>query len=66
MDAAIKLRDDVAKGYDVAPGAVRVFHCPLGKIDLNEVVMEQAEALAALGVLVAKSAAKKETKAQDK
>lgn len=55
-DNKITLKEEVAKAYDVAPGAVRIFAAPkLGNIDLNTVNLPLAAKLEKLGVLVKKA-----------
>jgi hypothetical protein len=53
---AIELKEDVAKIYEPAEGAVRVFlDTTSGRtIDLNKVTLKDAEGLVKLGVLVKK------------
>jgi hypothetical protein len=53
---AIVLKDDVAKLYEPADGAVRVFlDTKSGRtFDLNKVTMKDAEGLVAIGVLAKK------------
>ncbi len=58
----LKLKEEVAKVYDVATGHVREFIAPgLGKVDLNTVNLSMAAKLEKLGVLVKKEKAVKGT-----
>lgn len=52
--SALSLPSDVATGYKVAPGIVRVFvdAATGGLIDLNSISVVQAEKLAARGILI--------------
>jgi hypothetical protein len=56
----LKLRDDVSKAYDVAPGKVRKFYSgKFGYVDMNQVTLGTAKKLAEAGYLVPKAADKK-------
>lgn len=52
----LKLPDEVAKVYDVAPGIVRIFMDTVGGglVDLNKVSLAKAEKLASRKILIKK------------
>lgn len=54
---ALKLRDEVARQYDVVPGKARMFFSgKLGRIvDLSKVTLAEAKELADAGYLIKKS-----------
>ena len=59
QDEALKLKEEVAKQYEVKPGKVRkFFSAKFGMVDLNEVTLPLAKKLAEAGILVPKPAQK--------